>query len=247
MHQAGFEYWVESLPESPVPEETHPNNRDWVAENGWGLVIGVMRSLSTQAEIEWPVSPNFEYQQTLSQAELQAYNVAMSGEPYLSEEGTPTANPNWEESGCIGWANHQIQLKSPDGLLTDQEFAPLWETIWEFKQTPIDDPELALADSEWANCMADNGYPDFERQGEVADYFAQAFNQVFSQRKYTDTSVPTELLELERELALLDFDCRIAVNYDSRRDAAVFAAETQFVNDHRSELEALRAAAEQRQ
>jgi len=53
---------------------------------------------------------------------------------------------------------------------------------------------------------------------------------------------------LEREIntALADYDCRIAVDYQARQDARRTELETQFIADHRADLEALRAAAEQR-
>jgi len=52
--------------------------------------------------------------------------------------------------------------------------------------------------------------------------------------------------EREIDMALADFDCRVAVDYDARQAAVVNETETQFVNDHRSALEALRSAFEQR-
>lgn len=47
-------------------------------------------------------------------------------------------------------------------------------------------------------------------------------------------------------MAVADLNCRIAVDYQARLDAARFAAETQFVADHQTALRALRDAFEQR-
>jgi len=53
------------------------------------------------------------------------------------------------------------------------------------------------------------------------------------------------LRERELEIALADFDCRVASDFSARQEARRIEIETQFVDDHHAALTALRAAAEQ--
>ena len=53
------------------------------------------------------------------------------------------------------------------------------------------------------------------------------------------------VIAMEVELALADLDCREETDYTDRSTDIARDAEQQFVDDHRSELEAMKAAAEQ--
>jgi len=52
--------------------------------------------------------------------------------------------------------------------------------------------------------------------------------------------------EQEIEMALADFDCRVATNFRQRQETRWFDAETQFVSDHREAVNAFKDALAQR-
>jgi hypothetical protein len=94
--------------------------------------------------------------------------------------------------------------------------------------------------------MTAAGFPGYERQ-------TDAFTQFFAQRNDFASSNgfgPAETQEWkgkEVDLALADLDCRTSTNYQALRLKAQWAAETQFVADHKKDLDALRARVEQGQ
>lgn len=121
------------------------------------------------------------------------------------------------------------------------------------------DLELAgtEADVDWAACMAEAGIVEFQRRPDFQELFrAEAWDltmelqaqghaiQHFPELPANSPEI-TSLFEREVSTALTDLDCRIATNYDSRQQAAIFDAEAKFVNDHRAAFEALRTAIEQ--
>jgi len=81
---------------------------------------------------------------------------------------------------------------------------------------------------------------------EWSDY---AITGVLEYLDYRQPQLDQELVELqtrEIDMALADLNCRTEVDFQNRRDAFEIELETQFVNDHRVALVALRDAAEQR-
>jgi len=61
-----------------------------------------------------------------------------------------------------------------------------------------------------------------------------------------DAALADELRAKEIEIALTDLDCRVAVNYQERRDAHIYQVESQWVEDYRADIAALIDATEQR-
>jgi hypothetical protein len=57
---------------------------------------------------EW-VDPNQDYVNAMSETEQTAYYAALYGEqPELTEEQMETYEWSWENSGCSGWAQHEV-------------------------------------------------------------------------------------------------------------------------------------------
>jgi len=264
LHDAGFEsdlqaYGMQFFPATAIPEfETFPNDRDWVAQWGYGIVSaeqlgGGQRGVAH----ELPPSP-------YSPAEQEAFRQALFNFP-IKEDGEQWHRPldwtseQYRELGCFPWARHILLEETPLGLPSANEFIPLFEAIEEMQSAWQRDnsPE----EIEWAACMADNHFPGFERRTDPDSYSDRSFPEQQIDAAWLEIlSIPalpgghavgvdpaaTALLEREITMALADLDCRTAVNFDARLDARRIAAETQFVADHRTELEGLRAAAEQR-
>ena len=258
MREAGFDY-------QPAPEahqltladgSWRPNDRDWVAQfgyDGWGLT-----SVQQANSPGWSrgINPSQRLaNNTLTESEMLAWNQAFyghiftvinalrAGESTEFSLGELHANPTRENVGCSGWA--EAMIVPNDNQLTDirLEFAPLFAALSDMKFALAN--EISSADRDWANCMADSAFPNFERQIDAREFANERKAEFDLSYDGTDTPERQRLREQLVELALADFDCRIATDFDGHQTERRIAAETRFVNDHRTELEALRSAVEQ--
>ena len=251
MFDAGFEYhspeqvgWA--VENEAARELARPDDLDWVTQ--WGYRITYMPT--TQA-IQIISGSNLDSDMT--PGERAAFQRALFGPP-CAEVGEIQDNGTcifpigaW---GCQGQATQQLLDESPSGLQLVDEFVPLFEAIAQMREELREN--VAPEEIDWAACMADNGFSGFERRNNPASFMSYPETQIWEDyaRIVTDygrnSPELTALENLEIEMAITDLNCRVQVNYQARQDATRIAAETQFVADHRSQLEAIRAAAEQR-
>jgi len=247
MLEAGFEY-IPKPPENNAvtliaigEHEFLPDDRDWVSQFGYGLVNAPWNRSPVNVNQTSVSDPNTEIVQSLSQIELVAYQAALWGT--VRSESTSHSGIR-ETSGCFGWAQSEIQASDPMILMESEEFAPLFEAISELYASINLNPEFIQLNYEWVVCMADEGHPGFERQSDA---------QKMAAAQTLETGIPIDptspirqtMADQEVELALADLGCREQTRFRDRLDVITTAAETQFVNDHRAELEALRSAGEQ--
>jgi len=159
-----------------------------------------------------------EYMDNLSDAELEAWWGAFWGPDFEQDEA---GNYIWDfdRAGCNGQADY---LMEQEQSRLYNEFAPLWEAVEEFYSNLLASPEFVALDSDWSYCMASAGHPNLIRPEAIQ-------------------TVETAVTESE----LADLNCQITTDYENRVREIVFDAENQFIRDHKTELEALRSAAEQ--
>jgi hypothetical protein len=255
MHEAGFDY-VPFVPE-PEPiaalEAERPDDRDWVTQWGYGLLWSPGGSIQAV-----PIGgigeddPNYEIVSGLSEAEHAAYMIALDGEPlspnYDAESGEMVTIVL--ERGCRGWARTEANSRTPLGVWNSDEFAPLREAVTDMSQAEWVINELAIINADWASCMADAGYPGLERQQDAKWVIYDEMSDIMLQVSIAGGDFATapelaEYREREIEMALADLNCREQVNYRNRNSDVAYEMQTRFVNDHRTELEAFRAALEQ--
>ena len=256
MHDAGFEFDAENIPgmtftwAAPrLEDEWRPNDPEWVTQWGYGIVSRPQgRDVTTNS-----VSPS---DFGISDSEYEAFSRALWGPP-CSEIGEIQPNgvcmmpDNWQEDGgCIGQAGLLLAAETPSGLQQSDEFAPLFDAIDQMRANLRRD--ISEEEIDWAACMADNGFPVFERREAPEVLTSQPewklhneYGEFISEFGLFSPEIAT-FQQREIDMALADLNCRIETTYQARQDARRLAAETQFVNDHRAELEAIRAAAEQR-
>ncbi len=247
MTEEGFEY----LPVTQnggvfmSGDEWKPDDREWVAQYGYGMVNFPGRDAPTQPENEY-VDPNEDYVASLSDSEREAYYEALHGpqptEEELGEDGS--YEYNWETAGCYGWASHEIEGDNP---ATSDEYKPLMDSINEFYTQMESAPEFAEIDAAWAACMADAGHSGFAKQSDAQNSVNDELNEYYENQTewVEDDPALDELAEKEIELALVDLDCREKVDYRAKRTAVTFELEEQFIADNKTELDALKAAVEQ--
>lgn len=174
-----------------------------------------------RTEEGWGSDPRqLAYIDTLSDAEFEAWWDAYWGPPHERDADGNFLPFDWESEGCQGWAEHIVESELPPRL--EAEFPALFEAINLFNETVYSLPEFVELDSEWAYCMATAGFTGLVRP---------------------DNILTADVVLTDVDGA--DFNCQTETNYAERVIAIIFAAENQFIADHRAELEAFRQAAEQ--
>jgi len=240
MHEAGFEYTPVAgeiiLGGAGAQGEFRPDDPEWVTQYGYGIVASPNGSMVLTSG---PVNdPNQERIAAMSDAERSAWNEALSGELAGFVGAVPEDVP-WQNRGCGGYAENQVRGLVPAQLIQTDQFAPLLEALHAMRADVATSYEMMEANRAWSNCMANAGFADFAQQSDARQSILKDYDSRIT------GSARAELQEREIELALTDLRCRESTNFNTQRDAATLAAETQFVEDHRADLEAFRAAAEQ--
>ncbi|MBW8763005.1 MAG: hypothetical protein JF592_10515 [Microbacterium sp.] len=235
-----------------------PDKKEWVEKYGYGIVNNPYNAEGASTPGEEYVDPNQEYLDSLSESERTAFYETAYGVPpeedEVSEDGS--YEYNWEDSGCQGWAQHELQGDDP---WQSDEFAELREKMNDLWTNTQDAPEYKKLNTKWADCMADGGEPGFTAQMDAQQSISDAQNKLY-ESAYGDGTTEVdpetvedpnkspemkELGEKEIALALVDLGCREKTNYMEESLKIQFALEEKFIKDNKADLEAFKAAAEQ--
>ncbi len=223
-------------------EEWDPESREWVEEYGYGAVNFPGRDEQPDPDQEF-VDPNQEYVESLSESEMAAYYETLYGpqptEEELGEDGAYEYDP--ENAGCYGSAQQEVTGDDP---YSSEEFKPIMDAITEFYTDVQNDPALADLNAAWSSCMADAGYSGFATQPDAQTSIYDELNAYYEDMSeyVEDDPVLEEIQEREIALALADLDCRESTDYRQESLRVQFELEEQFVQEHKAELEALKAA-----
>ncbi|SFP67815.1 hypothetical protein SAMN05660464_3892 [Geodermatophilus dictyosporus] len=253
MQDQGFEYTPNTASGTFVSggeSEWEPDDRDWVAQYGYGAVTSPFTEEPVPEE-EF-VDPNADYVASLSESEQTAFYEALHGpvpdEDELAEDGS--YEYDWTTAGCQGAAQHEVAGEDPS---QSEEFEPLFEAIDELYTSTASWPGMAELDGEWAACMDAAGHGGHATQMDAQNSVYEEMNEIYESVGTSEDGVPTgepdqaaldALAEREVELALADLDCREEVDYRDRSAEITREVEQQFIDDHQAELDALVAAAE---
>lgn len=257
MKDEGFEYLPNTQNGGTVMSTEDIEDREteeWVASNGYGMIQTQEEMEQMQSEGEEYVDPNADYLAALSETEQAAFYEVLYGpgpteeEMAAMEEGDGGYEYNWETSGCQGAAQHEVQ----DGqdAYSDPKFKGLFDKMSALYTKAQEQPKIKELNSKWAACMADAGYPEFSTKQDPFDALNEAQNAYYESQTFDEQGMPTnvddaalaELKQTEIDMALADFKCSAKVDYMQQSLKAQFALETQFVEDNKSELDALLAA-----
>lgn len=264
MAKEGFEYkpnlqsggMVISSDDDEVKWE--PDKKEWVEKYGYGMVNNPYSNEAPSDPGEEYVDPNQEYLDSLSESERNAFYETAYGVPPTEEEVGEDGSYEykWEDAGCQGWAQHELQGDDP---WQADEFAELRDKMTELWNTSQEAPEYKKLNAKWAECMADGGEPGFKTQPEASQSISDEQNKIY-EAAYGDgtTEVDPETIEdpskspemkalgeREIELALVDLGCRQKTNYTEESLKIQFALEEKFIKENKADLEAFKAAAEQ--
>ena len=251
MTEQGFEYTPDTQSAtwfSSSGEEWKPDEREWVSQYGYGAIDYPGRDEPVAPDQEWQ-DPNADYLEALSESEQTAYYEALYGpgpdEEEIAEDGS--YEYDWETSGCQGSADHEVSGADP---LQSDEFKPLMDAMNEMWMAQPTWPGMSELDAEWAACMDEGGQPGFTLQSEAVQSIYDELNAMYEQADpeqfvEPDGAAMTALQEKEVALALVDLDCREDTDYRERAKKAQWTAEEAFIADHKADLDAAKAAAEQ--
>ncbi|MQA33131.1 hypothetical protein [Modestobacter roseus] len=255
MQEQGFEYTPDTQSSSFSSgdgTEWEPDDREWVSQYGYGAVNSPFSEEPVQPEEEY-VDPNGDYVMSLSESEQAAFYEALYGpqptEEEIGEDGS--YEYDWQTAGCQGAAQHEVE---GEDVSQSDEFKPLFDAMNEFYEGMSSWPGMTELEAEWAACMDAAGHGGFATQYEAQDSIYEDLNAIYEEMVPTedgevsgepDEAARDALAEREVELALADLDCREETDYRDRAAEVNREAEQQFVDDHESELEAMKAAAEQ--
>lgn len=239
--------------------EWDPESREWVEKYGYGMVNSPWSEQMEENPPEENTDPNADYIASLSESEQAAYYETLYGAPpeeEAMEEGA-TFEYKWEDAGCQGSAQHEVQGEDP---WQADEFADLREKmdkLWSGTQESAEFKELNAA---WATCMADAGEPGFKAQSDASTSISDEQQEIYTAAYGDGTTPPADpeniedpskspemkkLGEREVELALKDLECREETSYQEKSLKIQFAQEEKFIAENKADLEAFKAAAEQ--
>jgi hypothetical protein len=251
MSEEGFEYTPNlqsgSMSVAFDGDEWDPDSREWVSQYGYGMINYPGREEMQSGDEGEYVDANADYVASLSESEQGAFNEALYG-PAPDEEEMPVEGEamewDWTTAGCYGWAEHERGTVDP---MSSDEHKPLMDAMNEFYENMMKSPELADVDAAWSSCMADAGQPGFSVQFDAQNSISEESNAIYENGSETgpDQAELDALGEKEIELALIDLDCREETDYRQKQQDVQFEQEQQFVDDHKTELEAFRADLEQ--
>lgn len=173
--------------------------------------------------------------------------------------------PPLEEQGCYGKA--QKEVYGDDQYIGEDmsEFESMWNAYSALYDEVSKDPALAATVQEWVGCMTNAGYPglsdvedaqmqandkwselngwDMAASVEGGGVVAEATGAAKPSEGEPQPASPEEIAQFrdyEIKIALADYDCQEQVGYRKLLDEIRIAKETQFVEEHRAELERYR-------
>jgi hypothetical protein len=246
MTEEGFEYIPVDQSQfggfTTSGDEWDPDSREWVEEYGYGAINYPGRDDQPEPGEEF-VDPNQEYVASLSESEMAAYYETLYGpqptEEEMGEDGSYEYDP--ENAGCYGRA--QLETTGEDPYSSD-EFKPIMEALNEFYTNLQSDPALADLNDAWSSCMGEAGYSGFATQTDAQNSIYDELNEYYENvvEPVEDDPALDEIQEREIDLALADLECRESTDYRQQSLQLQFELEEEFIQEHKAELEAFKAA-----
>lgn len=248
MSDAGFEYVPDTNTGSlsfSADDTWNPDSREWVAQYGYGMVNYPGMNEQPAPEDEY-VDPNADYVSSLTESEQTAYWEVLYGPAIPEEEMNEDGSYEWDwtQGGCHGQAQHEMDGDDP---FSADEHKPLMDAINTFYTDAQNAPAFADLNAEWVACMDESGHSGFVAQADAQNSMNDELNAYYeSQTEWLENDPALEALaEKEVELALVDLDCREETDFRDRQTKIMAELEEQFIADHKAELDAFKAAAEQ--
>lgn len=225
---------------------------EFAQQYGYGVVDWPGRAEMEESDDSYEeyVDPNQGYIDSLSESEQQAYFETLYGIPQDYEEPLDGEEVeyeyNWEDNGCWGWAENELNAGSGSNAWEDPEFEDLFAALDEMWSASQESADIVAANQEWASCMDEAGFPGFTQQQDAMNSMYERQNQIYENAATPDgewvepdRALFDELQADEIVMATADWKCKDKVNYNERLRKADFQAQQEFVDTHRAQLDAL--------
>ena len=260
MSKEGFEYepfdGSYSIAADPAPSGApEEGTLEYAEQYGYGLSDSPGRE-QTETELddqpEVPVDPNAEYFESLSESEQAAFTETMYGSS-PDEPADPDAVYDWKQAGCQGAAQHEVEkdASGATGAWADPANAELFESIGavytKYTNPENPAPETIILNEEWASCMAEAGFSDYGSPDDAVAALLSELNALSGTGAEDEAPVEPSAEDTaaftkhEIEVAVADVKCNEKVGYDAEIKRLNDAAEQEFVDEHKAELDALLA------
>ena len=260
MTAEGFEYQPNVQNGSTfISSDQEPDGPEWgsvefAEQYGYGFTDSPgMAEQPDDAEVY--VDPNEEYVNSLSESEQQAYSETLYGPPQteesLSEDGS--YEYDWKTAGCQGAAQHEV-MQDANGAMAAQEdpaftdlFTSMNEMYGKLYDTENPTTEMRELFDRWASCMSDAGFGEFTSPDDAQNTVAMENSELYSAGTDGEEWVEPnsdqlqEFKKREIEVAVADATCKKQTSYNDEFQKITFAVEQEFLDAHRSELDALLA------
>ena len=216
MTRSGFEYIAIDFAAQFATADgaDDPDTRAYVEANGYGISI---RPAFDEPALDELVDPNDAIVEQLSDAELEAYELALFGEAPVDDQ--PVAPE--DRSGCVAEAYDKVYAAQAELGTVENFFGEFGPELSELEERFLSDPRFLEIEAAWATCMSEAGFDVASR------------NEIFIERdrRMSDVAVdldpeqePTPALEArmeavrewERNVAVAEWDCN-APNEDELR------------------------------
>lgn len=227
MAEEGFEYVPRDTAGMFSQVEDHPRQQlseeEFREQYGYG--ISTIDPSEMMVAPDPDDDPNLQIQQEMDEAEREAYQMALHGEP---REFDPDADPEdmvFEPQGCQGEAMEEVQ----GGQMA--VFQELQSEFMELQQRIESDPRMVEALQDWQACMREAGY-DYSERFEPQNELFERMNEL-QQAAFEDVD-PTEVDPDDPPEPDIDPDALEELQED---ELAVAAAEGACTDEHLADIE----------
>ncbi|MGR4010882.1 hypothetical protein [Leucobacter sp. 1207-22] len=194
--------------------------------------------------------PNEDYVNSLSESEQAAYYETLYGagpdESEINEDGS--YEYRWQDSGCQGWAQNEINESNGgvNAAFEDPEFAELFTEMNEVHMPFYDDtqasPEVQALNTSWNACMTKAGISEFASPNSVFEVLNNEYYALMPEdgdMSKADKGEVDKFQAREIETAVADITCKEQVKYDAEIQKLTNAAEQEFIDANKPQLDAL--------
>ena len=242
MAEQGFTYHV--VPWDGVDDL---GTADWsdAALLEWGY--GVSTRVGSEADDGGEQHPNDALEESMSEAELAAYQLALGGPvapggDFAEGEPEDFVDVPLKERGCVGEAEFAL-YGDVESAWSSDEFGPLIQEMMGLYETVETNPRMVEARDAWSECVADAGFPGLSARWEAAGLIEEEWQELWGEGEPSFSDPKTaEFRERELSLARADVACTASADLDAATTELNHEAERAFIDLHRAELEALAAA-----
>ncbi len=246
MSEEGFDYIpVDQSQNSVNFDDEDRETLEWVSEFGYGVNLTQEEQEELYGSPEDFVDPNQDYVMSLSESEMTEYYAVLYGQQDEVMDPDEEYVYNWEDAGCYGWAQHEIQ---GDQAYEQEQFQEIFDSMNSLYEDTQKDPRLKELNGEWASCMADAGYDEFKLQFDAAQSIYDKQNSYWEENpegEGPDEAQIKEWRDEEVKVAVADFECKEKTDYTNASLKIQFELEEEFIAENKAELDALVAFAEE--